>query len=105
MPKLLPMATVLLLTACASLAPRELAQQRAVDACRDKIAATPLLPLLSSPKKIDGYCQCAGERLVSGLGNSELLEVASKGKALLDDPKWQGRLLNSGLQCLPSLMQ
>lgn len=102
---LILLAASSLLAGCASLAPRQLAQDRMNDACKSKIASTPLLPLLSSQSKINGYCSCASDKLVSGLSNSELLEVSAKGKDVLADPAWQGRLLNVGLQCLNTLVR
>ena len=89
-----------LLAGCATLAPRQLAQDRMADACRSKVNSTPLLPLLSSPRSIGSYCDCASSKLVADLSNSELLEVSAKGKDILAEPAWQGRLLNVGLQCL-----
>lgn len=96
----------LLLAGCASLMPRSVAEQKLGEACRSKVNNTPLLPvLLSSPKRVDSYCGCASNKLVSSLSDEEMQEVASKGKALLSDPKWQGRLLNVGLQCLDTLVE
>ncbi|MFC3530635.1 hypothetical protein ACFOLG_00400 [Vogesella facilis] len=96
----------LLLAGCASLMPRSVAEQRLGEACRSKVSNIPLLPvLLSTPKRVDSYCGCASQRLVSSLSDEELQEVASKGKTLLAEPKWQGRLLNVGVQCLDTLVE
>lgn len=98
-------AASLALAACATVAPRQLVQDEVVASCKNKITSTPLLPLMSTPKRIDNYCQCAGGRLMAGLSNGEVAELAYKGKDVLADPKWQGRLLNSGVACLKNLVQ
>ncbi|WP_174873282.1 hypothetical protein [Vogesella oryzae] len=96
----------LLLAGCATLMPRSVAEQKLGEACRSKINNTPLLPvLLSTPQRVDSYCGCASNKLVSSLSDDEMREVASKGKALLGEPKWQGRLLNVGVQCLNTLVE
>ncbi|SCK07173.1 hypothetical protein [Vogesella sp. LIG4] len=96
----------LLLAGCSILMPRTVAEQKLGEACRSKINNTPLLPvLLSTPQKVDSYCSCASNKLVSSLSDDEMQEIASKGKAVLGDPKWQGRLLNVGVKCLNTLVE
>lgn len=86
--------------------PRQPVIQLLTSACLAKAGQEPLLKsLLSSPAAASAYCGCAGERIVSGLSDDELLDAVSKGKGVAQDPVWKRRLLNVGLQCLDQLVK